>query len=293
MLWSNPTILYDTILDYRLNEFVSWSQYWKMKHDPTVAIMRSGSQLCTVTLPSNIRQTSILWQHLFLDPLLQKMQIGWHLCLLPRRMIVVIKEGLYVCERIPPENEELIESTKAYLYRFGYESDVSIQIHDFRQRSEQVSIPIDYMGFVLQPYQPWHLRIKAVASTFLSLYFPHTLTILGATFLSLSLGSFYREYQNYIDGQDRVHVLHIWPQIQTRQARVQKFFELVGVLTEAKAPAQLIQTVRIDDTGVVVGCSGVFPPPKNLEVVTQFLKKYYPHAVTVKTIQNKNLEISL
>lgn len=281
MLWSKPTILYDTILNYRIADHISFAKYWQIKNDPTVSVIRSGHKVCMVTVPSSIHQISILWQHLFLDPLLQDMQTGWHLCLLPRHMVVVIKDGLYICERLAPEKEEQIESTKMYMYRFGYEPDMPVQIHDWRQASEVVMVPTHYKGFVLQPYQPWYKHMQAMGSAFFRLFVPHSTTILCAVLFSLSVGSLYYGYQNYMHNFDRIHVLEAWPAIQSSKARVDQLLQLVGLFTEARAPVSLVKCITMNGESLSIQCDERFSPDKNLDVMKQFLKKYYPHAVHV------------
>lgn len=292
MLWSKPAILYDMILNYRIEDCVSWAKYWQIKNDPTVSAMRLGRKVCLVTIPSTIDHASLLWQHLFLDPLLKDMQVGWHLCLLPRHMVVVIKDGLYVCERLASEKEEQIESTKTYMYRFGYEPDVLVQIHDWRQSPESVMIPTNYKGFVLQSHQPWHKKARAVGLAFFRLVAPHTISILGATFVSLIIGSLYYGYQNYMHDWDRVRVLKVWPVIQNSKARGSKLLELVGLFNEARAPRSLVQSIIMNDDGISIQCSNTFSSDKNLEAMKQFLKKYYSHAVDVQAKHNEGLKLT-
>lgn len=276
MLWSKPTILYDTILDYRIEDHVSLTKYWQIKNDPTLSAMRLGHKVCLVTTPKIIDQTSILWQHVFLDPLLQNMQTGWHLCLLPRHMVVVIKDGLYVCERLMPEKEEQIESTKAYMYRFGYEPDMPLQTHDWRQTSETVTVPPHYKGFVLQPYRPWYKKAQDVGRTFFRFFAPHTTNIFGATLIGLVLGSLYYGYQNDTHDWDRIRVLQAWPTIQSSKARADQLLELVGLLDEAKAPASLVKSIAMDNKGLSIQCDEKFTSDHNVEALKQFLKKYCP-----------------
>lgn len=291
MLWFKPTILYDTILDYRTEDYVSWPQYWKLKQDKTLAAVRIGQKICMATIPSTISQTSILWQHLFLYPLLKEPQTGWHICLLPRQMLVVIKDGLYICERLTSGKDEQIESTKTYMYRFGYEPDVPVHINDWRQFSEIVTVPPHYKGFILEPYRPWYKGLQNVGLTLFKLLSPHTTSILGATLLSLMMGSLYYGYQNYVHGLDRIHVLKSWPAIQSSKARGYKLLQLVGLFAEARTPESLVQAITVNDKGISVQCDSKFPADKNVEVMRQFLKKYYPYDVQVRTGQNKGLEI--
>lgn len=290
MLWSKPTILYDTVLDYRTENHVAFVKYWKIKQAPTISAIRVGHKVCTVIMPPNINQTSILWQHLFLDPLLKDMQTGWHICLLPRHMVVVIKDGIYVCERLTPEKEEQIESTKTYLYRFGYEPDIPIQIHDFRQASETVTIPIHYKGFILEPYQPWYQLLKNIGLSFLKLFVPHTTSILLATFISLCMGCLYYGAQNYVHDFEKIRVLRSWPAIQSSKARLNQLFQLVGLFNEAKAPISLLQHISVNNDGITIQCSDTFSPGKNLEAMKQFLKKYYPHVANVSSAHSGSHE---
>lgn len=283
MLWSRPTILYDTILNYRTEDYISFAKYWQIKHDPQVSAIRVGQKVCTVTIPLDISQTSILWQHLFLDPLLKDMQTGWHICLLPRHMVVVIEDGVYVCERLIPGKEERIKSTKTYLYRFGYEPDLPVQIHDWRHVPETVIVPMHYRGFILEPYQPWYKQAKNIAMFFFKLFVPCTISILLATSISLSMGSLYYGFQNYTHGCERIRILRSWPAIQSNKAHLNKFFQLVGLFNEARAPISLIQHISVNNTGTVIRCSEAFHPDKNLEVLKQFLKKYYPYVTSVST----------
>jgi hypothetical protein len=291
MLWSKPTILYDTILDYRTLDPVSFAKYWQIKNDRSMSAMRAGHKVCTVMMPSHINQTSILWQHLFLDPLLKDLQTGWRLCLLPRHMVVVIKDGLYVCERLVPTGEEQIESTKTYMYRFGYEPEVPVEVQDWRHASEAVTVPAHYKGFILQPYRPWYRQTQDIALAFFRLFAPHTPIILLATLLTLSIGSLYYGYQNYAHSLDRIHVLQAWPAIQNSKARVEKFLELMGLLHEAKASTSLVQNVTMNNNGISIQCDDKFPPDKNIEVMKEFLKKYYPHRVRVHSAKNLNLTL--
>jgi|GEM_PF-4946078 len=294
MLWSNPTILYDTTLNYRVENNISWSHYWKLKNDPNMATMRLNHQVCLASVPPNIVEPSILWQHLFLDPLLKDMQAGWHLCLLPRRMIVIIKDGLYVCERlVSSEKEELIESSKTYLYRFGYELDVPLEIHDLRQNSETIKISPHYKGFILYPNQPWHRQTTETVLAFLQLFTPYKTIVLSTTLLSLSFSSLYYSYQNHVHDFDRINILRSWPKIQHNRIRFEKLLKLIGLLDEAKAPKSLIENVFTDDNKIIIQCSSTFSADKNLENMKIFLKKYYPYLVNVKTGKNKNLELIL
>jgi hypothetical protein len=291
MLWSKPTILYDTILDYRIENYTSLTKFWKIKHDSTVSAVRVGRKICLATVPQNLSQTSILWQHLFLDPLLKDVQSGWHLCLLPRHMVVVIKDGLYICEGLVSQKEEQIESTKTYLYRFGYEPDMPIQIHDWQKAAEAVTIPAHYTGFVLEPYHPWYKHVQNIGVTFFRLLAPHTISLLCSILLSLSMGSLYYGYQNYTHDQDRIRMLQAWPAIQSSKARTKKLLQLVGLLDEAKAPTSLIQKIDMNNKAISILCSDVFSPDKNLETMKKFLKKYYPYPVTVKSLHDKNMRL--
>lgn len=281
MLWSKPVILYDTILNYRTEDHVSWLHYWKLKQDKTLTVVHIGQKVCVATVPSEINQTSILWQHLFLTPLLKDMQTGWHICLLPRQMIVVIKDGLYICERLTSGKDEQIESTKTYMYRFGYEPDVPVQVHDWREASETVSVPPRYKGFILEPYKPWYKRVQDISLSLFKLLSPHTTIILGATLLSLTMGSLYYGYQNYAHGLDRLHVLKAWPAIQSSKARVNQLLQLMGLFIEARTPASLVQVITVNDKGILIQCDSKFPADKNVEVMRQFLKKYYPYDARV------------
>jgi hypothetical protein len=279
MLWSKPTILYDTVLDYRIEDYVSFVKYFQMKNDPTMSTMRFEHKICLVAVPSTITKLSILWQHLFLDPLLKDMHTGWHLCLLPRHMVVVIKDGLYVCERFVPQKAEKIASTKTYMYRFGYESEMPVSIHDWQQASETVSVPPQYKGFVLQPYQPWYRRAQDIGLTFFRLFAPYITRALCATLICLVLGGLFYGYQNYACNWNRIRVLQAWPAIQRSKAQVGQLLELVGLLYEAKAPTHLVKSIAINDKGLSIQCDEKFTSDHNVEEMKQFLKKYYPYDV--------------
>ena len=293
MLWSNPTILYNTIVDYRIENNRSWPHYWKLKYDPTISVIRFKNKVCLLTIPSNVNQISILWQHLFLNNRIKELHTGWHICLLPRHMVVAIKDGLYICERLAPKKEELVESTKSYLYRFGYEPESSLLIHDWRQDSEDVKIPTDYDAFILQPHQSWHKRIKSIVSLFSIFFSPHITNILLGTLFSLSAGSLYYVYQNYTHDFAKIQILRSWPSIENRKIRIKKLLELVGLLNEAKTPQWFIQNISIDDCIILIKCSEAFPPDKNLETIKCFLKKYYPHSFKTNPAGNKNITICL
>ncbi|MEK7654968.1 MAG: hypothetical protein AAB323_01760 [Pseudomonadota bacterium] len=289
MLWSKPTILYDMVLDYRIEDHILFAKYWQLKNDPALSVMRAGRRVCVVKIPPAINHASILWQHLFLDPFLKDLQTGWHLCLLPRHMIVVIKEGLYVCERLVPEKVEQIESTKTYMYRFGYEPDIPLQIHDWRQAAQAVTVSPHYKGLVLQPYQPWYKHAKDVGLTFFRLFAPYITSLLGATLMGLSVASLYYGYQNYVHDWDRIRVLQAWPDMQSRKSQVNHVLQLAGLFDDAKAPLFLVKSITINDKGIIFECDDTFTSDKNLEVMRQFLKKYYPYPVTVRASSTSSI----
>jgi hypothetical protein len=120
---------------------------------------------------------------------------------------------------------------------------------------------------------------------------PHITSILGATLLSLMMGSLYYGYQNYANDLDRIHVLKAWPAIQSSKARVNKLLQLMGLFAEARAPESLVEVITVNDNGISIQCDSKFPADKNVEVMRQFLKKYYTYDVRVRPSQNKGLEI--
>ncbi len=281
MLLTKPDILYDTIVQYEIEPNIALKKYLKIKWSPEYAIVKSGKNVSIAKTPPNLKNTSILWQHLFLADKLKSMTKGWHLCLLPRQMVVVIKDGLYVCERLLPNNEEPIESTKKYLYRFDYTPDIPMNVYDFQDIPETVRISKNYKGFIFKTNEKITTKIYKIISTALNLLKPHLLILLASTCINLLAATCYYSLYNYRHDYYRIELLKQWPTLKQSQTQMRKVFQLFGLLEEAHAPKNFLNGLETDFNKINFTCNPKFAIQKNKQVLKKFLDKYYSYPIKV------------
>ena len=205
---------------------------------------------------------------------------GWHMSFLPHCMIMVVRDGIFIVERIHSSkdtDEALITSTKNYLFRKGYEEDETITIHDLRENKVNLKKGIKaYSGICFKNFRniffPWILLLQKIGNVLGR----HILSIFAATAFCLLLSlSFY----GYVVSQNKhklrhVHMIQDEVSIKKNKQLINRYIESINLLIEAKAPSDLFERMTFDGKSVDYHLSKSYIPSKNKNEMEAFFKQY-------------------